>query len=211
MLTSSPCHKKQVQITVYVVNSRSGLTKQASSQELRAANRPSGAASCYDRKAQLLLYSRQMRAFARRKPPPAIHKPQPPQKAIEFIQIALSHKSQPQKNAAEVIQIAANPKPRQHTAANRQTQHLAVKAVQNYSAAAKLKVVPVEDKPADEKLSPPPSCFGDWRKFLLPNFMKRSFDRRRTEKKKCTKIKKPVHSLSAKMNAIMRVKSLMAM
>ncbi|KAG0453220.1 hypothetical protein HPP92_025628 [Vanilla planifolia] len=203
--------RKAVQITVYVVTPT--RIKYVSNNDHRRprhrhqALRHSGNGG-YDRKAQLLKYSREMRALAAREPP------QTQRKAKEAAQIATTPK--PQRRSLK--DVAPNPKPPPPIApepslppsedlpiaANHDPRLKPKEPPPQPNRSSSLKVLQAQQNPSlpHAKLPrPPPSCFGDWKKALLPGFLARAFGGSTTEKRR--KKKMMAASLSDKMNAIM--------
>ncbi|KAG0453221.1 hypothetical protein HPP92_025629 [Vanilla planifolia] len=184
--------RETVQITVYVV--RPTGIKHASNHDHRRprrrhqALRHSGGCG-YDRKAQLLKYSREMRALASREPPQT-------QKAKEAVQTAATHK--PQRRTHK--DVAPNPKPQQQiapapslppsealqTTAKHVLRLKPKEPSPQPNRSSSLKAVPVEQKSglAQAKLPPTPSCLGGLMKVLLPGFISKAFGGATTEKRR---------------------------
>ncbi|KAI0514259.1 hypothetical protein KFK09_010294 [Dendrobium nobile] len=185
--------QKSVQITVYVVKPRMANHEHVSGHRRRPLRNCGGAAG-YDRKAQLLLYSQQLRNIACCEfQAPRRQKTETLKKVKEVIQIVSGYKSQEQ--VKEVLKIRTHQKV---------AENLKQIASSNRQPPSTKKVVPEElQKPVHAKSPQPhPSCFPDWRSVLLPSFIERIFGSRNGKDDDKNKKKLSV-SLSEKMNAIM--------
>ncbi|PKA50252.1 hypothetical protein AXF42_Ash017846 [Apostasia shenzhenica] len=231
-----------VQITVYVVNpstaNRSAAPnhyRSSGSRHRRRLNQALPATRTsrgYDRKAQLLLYTRQLRALAARDHPPGGDGDDPLQKPKEdgfdnkhskvnhALQISAPSKTVKEKvnqdlripanvnderRVKEVLQMAARVNAEKMVKGD-VPPHKAKEARQIIHATS-WKVVPVEHKLENPKVTrPPPSCMGDWKRLLLiPNFLVCAFGSRKAEEsKRKTQKYYPNESISHddKMNAI---------
>ncbi|KAH0463537.1 hypothetical protein IEQ34_008119 [Dendrobium chrysotoxum] len=185
--------QKSVQITVYVVKPRMTNHEHVSGHRRRPLRNCGGGAG-YDRKAQLLLYSQQLRNIACCEFQASRQKTETLKKVKEVIQIVSGYKSQEQ--VKEVLKIRTHPK------VTETLQQIA--ASSNRQPPSAKKVVPEElQKPVHAKSpQPQPSCFRDWRSVLLPSFIEGIFGSRNGKDDAKNKKKLSV-SLSEKMNAIM--------
>ncbi|KAH0471116.1 hypothetical protein IEQ34_000839 [Dendrobium chrysotoxum] len=208
--------RKAIQITVYSEKPRRRIKLVKSTHEefcdrSRGHHQPPSAGAAYDRKAELLLYSRQLRAEASLEKSSS-YKHQSQHKVKEILRITSidklkqahlqkSNSYKSNQKSEEDLQITSGKNP-----------HQKVKEVRQINPAVPWKVVPLENKPSQAKLPrPPPSCFGDWRNIFLPAFCMRKVEvkeeaneQRKKKKKKMNKKKKKITvSISDKMNAIM--------
>lgn len=207
--------KGTVQITVYVVKQR-WAKPVATKLERRASFRrqqPRGGGSGYDRKAQLLLYSQQLRAAAAcLDKASASHKPQPLQaKSKQVLRLASIHNPQPNKAKPPPHRLQiTNSSSGQHHKSHDPGLHLQPSSSLNPHKKVEdkpWKVVEVEQKTgaaeAKKLPQPPATCFGDWKKVFFPFFCATKSGHPKKNKKKTKKKKKITVSLSRRMSAIM--------
>ncbi|KAK8940651.1 hypothetical protein KSP39_PZI009930 [Platanthera zijinensis] len=203
-----PRKKATVQITVYVVKQQqrrppklqllSNLQSRGGSYRHLSPPLKAPAGAAYDRKAQLLLYSQQLRATATflNHEPSLLTTPQPhhPHKHYSKQHLRLA-------GAAHRLQITttAGNHPHQKNINDPTWKVVEVEQLKSGVAAEAAKSLP----------PPPPSCFGDWKKLFFPSFCAKEDvvaaghgkSRRRSSRRK--KNRAVIVSLGRKISAIM--------